>query len=247
MPLSQVLLDNLLEKGLSRTQAQRWLVFVCEAMQLLDDAARALNLDHHWAELLAKVDGRGVQEPDITTELYLHMERVQESEPLTSPLRDLHVKCEDPIAARNRAGRDTRAADLVVANFRSEKALRFVMEAKLLRTAGDIGRAYLGPDGMECYRDTDSPYSLHEVAGMLGYVRTETIETWHDRLRTGLHERMPLPVMSVGDVDLEPYGTECVYSDVSRQELGLVPLFLLHRILPFPNDEPQQEMANAAS
>lgn len=244
MPLSEVLLENLLAKGLSRTQAQRWIVFVQQAMQLLEDAGTALSHDHHWAALLAKVEGRGVQEPDITTELYNHMERLKEMEPLSSPMRELQVKCEDPIVARNRAGRDARAADLVIATFRAEKALRFVMEAKLLRAAGDVGRVYLGPEGIGCFRDIDSPYSLHEVAGMLGYIRTDTVEIWHGRLHAGLNERSPLPIMSVGEAGLDPYGVECIYSEVSREELGLIPLFLLHRIMSFPHEVLPREMVD---
>ncbi len=233
-PLTEVLFDNLLEKGLSRMQAQRWLVFVTQAMELLGSAADMLHEQEHWEVLLAKVDGRAVQEPDITTELYVHMASLQELEPLTSPLRDLQVKCEDPVVARNRAGRDAKAADLVIATLRTEKALRFVMEAKLLRTTADIGRGYLGAGGMECFRDTDSPYSLHEVAGMLAYVRSETTAVWNGRLQAGLNERTPAPILSVGEVSLHHDGAACLYSDVAREELGLVPLFLLHRTLSFP-------------
>lgn len=238
MALQDVLLENLLAKGLTRTQAQRWIVFVTEATQLLDAAGIALNDGDQWLRFLGRLGQRTVEEPDITTELYYHMEKVKERSPLGSPLRELEVKCEDPVHAENRAGRFSKAADLVVATFRSEKALRFVVEAKLLRAQADVAGSYLGPEGMGCFTNVDSPYSLHEVAGMVGYARTQTLEFWTDLLKAGLDGSVPHTLQSAGDVEIEPGGGQYLFGDLLRSNLGLVPLFMLHRILLLPEEQP---------
>jgi hypothetical protein len=62
--------------------------------------------------------------------------------------------------------------------------LRFQFEAKRLHRKDSVSE-YLGREGLGMF--TSGQYAAqHNVAGMLGYVQTETISDWADRINTAM-------------------------------------------------------------
>jgi hypothetical protein len=234
MPPKIGLIEHLGRRGLTPMQAHRWLAFITVALDILGEAAAAVAQPTEWQKLAMKAEGRNIEEPDITTELYARMKQLQESSTIESARRELHINCEDPVDSRSRAGKSARAADFVLSTLRYQSALRFVLEAKLLRKKADIKAIYLGPDGLGCFTTSDSPYSTHLMAGMLGYTRTLTEVEWSAHLNEAISEYDSKIITGHGSVELPIDGREYIYCDVDRATLKLEPLFLLHKILSFP-------------
>jgi hypothetical protein len=234
MPPEAGLIEHLGQRGLTPLQAHRWLAFVMVALDIIREAAGTVAQPAEWQKLIAKACGRNIEEPDITTELYVRMKQLQESSTIDSARRDLHINCEDPVDSPNRAGKAARAADFVLSTLRYQSALRFVLEAKLLRKHADIKTNYLGPEGLGCFTTPDSTYTTHLMAGMLGYTRNLTKAEWLSHLRQAISEHDPKIVTGHGNIRIPIDGDEYIYCDVDRTNLNLQSLFLLHAILSFP-------------
>jgi hypothetical protein len=229
------LVDHLQERGLTRMEAQRWSTFIAVALDLLEHAARTLARSEGWDLLLKKVGSKSLQEPDVTTELYALVQFLQERSELTSSRREVHVKCEDPVISENRSGKRSKAADFAVSTLRHGSALRFVIEAKMLRDFSDIQSAYLGKDGIGCFTNTDSPYTREAVAGMIAYVRDRTEAEWGAALENAFAGLIRGSIRGHGRLHVISGGPAYLFCDVDRTALRLTSLLLLHQIFVFPS------------
>ncbi|HEX8580525.1 MAG TPA: hypothetical protein VF655_13150 [Allosphingosinicella sp.] len=234
MSTEALFVQRLMDRGLTRLQAQRWYIFAAGGLQALDRAAAVLATEPRWASLLQKIGTRSLEETDITTELFHIFQELQELAPIDSTLRQYTIGCEVPVQAPNRAGKRSRDADLVLSTLQYQAALRLILESKLLRRVSDVNSAYLGSDGLGCFTCIDSPYTTAHVAAMAAYVRSNSAEAWESELHTRLSASVPTLIMDTGLFPLYDGGRDFLFSDVRRDDLALDPLLLLHRAFLFP-------------
>lgn len=130
-------------------------------------------------ERLNPADHAKAQEPAITGDLHVEIERV-----LDHPIEDwmrLYSVHDDP--AENdgrRKGKRRKRIDLRIDSAFSSPRCRFRFEAKRLGKRHKA-KVYLGEEGLGCFLRGD--YARHENhAGMLGYVQSGNLPDWADAL-----------------------------------------------------------------
>lgn len=174
------------------------------------------------------------QEPAITGELVRAMKSVQGRPDAPRWMVYLYIADDPPVNAPGRLGKSRRRVDIEFE--RPERGLRprFQCEAKRLHR-GDSLEKYLGEDGLGRFLAGD--YSRdQDVAGMLGYVQTRSIEAWGNDLRAALekdsahHEISSSEPLVSAILDAQPITTWL--SEHRRLSVGR-PLAIYHSLLLF--------------
>jgi len=173
------------------------------------------------------------EETDITLELYQNMISMRSSLRIDESLRNVDIKYDNPVSSDTRTGKHAKKADLVFTLVISGD-YEIVFEAKSLRDQTSVS-AYTGRDGVGCFLNTDSPYTIAPIAGMLGYAYCDSTEVWLSKIKekhkTTIHSNLLIPAGNSTDS----------YSIENRKKLKLPKLTLLHKIIDFSRNIDQSE------
>ncbi len=96
-----------------------------------------------------------------------------------------NVKDNPPVSDDGRTGKRRKRPDLVLEFSYSRPRRQYVFEAKRLRMPNYPVSGYIGEEGLQCFLHEEYASHFFEV-GMLGYVQSNSVEFWTDRLRNAL-------------------------------------------------------------
>jgi hypothetical protein len=228
--------EALVFRGMQRIEARRWARFATTAIGLLREAAGKLQGNEEWAAILEKTKPRDVTEPDLTIELYHAMQRIKDNMPLKSPLRDITLHCEYPVADAQRTGKRSKKSDFMFRRNLDRVAIELAIEAKLLRGPADVANSYLSDEGIGCFTTGDSPYTQSPVAAMVAYVRRPIKHDWEAAIVEGLKSTLADVLARLVRVSGIETSTTLL-SEIQRRDLDLGPLLLMHLSLDFPGTQ----------
>jgi hypothetical protein len=124
------------------------------------------------------------QEPAITGELVRTIKEVQNGTDVPGWMDHLFVADDPPVNSPGRFGKKRARVDIEFERGGRNPRLHLQFEAKRLYRSDSVNE-YLGAAGLGMF--TSGEYAAqHEVAGMLGYVQTETNAIWADRIASSM-------------------------------------------------------------
>jgi hypothetical protein len=216
-------------RGLTPQEADLWGDFIGDALDLLEEAHALLRLDEEWAAFMGGCHGSTPTEPEITSGLGDRMKRLRNAAPLESDRDRLQVSYEAPTPGDHAHGiRKSKADFRFDRKFEAGYAVAFVLEAKPLKTSGDMTSRYLGGDGLGCFTERTPPYSTDVAAGMVGYIKTARPD-WLTLLAT-----LIAGVSTTRRFDHITTRTRvALASDHCRTALTLSPVTVVHTLLDF--------------
>lgn len=92
-----------------------------------------------------------------------------------------------PRESEGRIGSDRTRADIII-EFNNESGTpEFFFEAKRLKSGSHSVAQYRGDEGMGCFINGDYAQRYDE-AGMLGYIQSDSIETWQTKIQEGIKQ-----------------------------------------------------------
>ncbi|WP_172746205.1 hypothetical protein [Neorhizobium sp. T7_12] len=223
----------LVERGLTYQEADLWSEFISDALLLLEDGHSLLRTPQEWRSFLGGCKTTRPTEPEITSGLGDRMRRLRNDAEIDSNRDRIHVSYESPTPGDERHGNRKSKADFrFERKFEAGRAVAFVMEAKPLRTPGDITGRYLATDGLGCFIERQPPYSKELAAGMVAYAFTNP-STWLTALMTALSGGVAASRMAPIELGLQ---RTSLASDHGRPGLGLDALTVLHAVLDFADE-----------
>lgn len=151
---------------------------------------------HHVCHLVARgygsLDRRSISnkaEPAITGKLVDGIRGFLDSPTAPSWVGHYFVSDEHNISDEKREGKHRVRVDIEIESSRRRPRPRFQFEAKRLRRDDSKSvSSYLGKDGLGCFL-TGRYAGGEEVAGMLGYVQSDTVSAWAGQIHEKLCEQ----------------------------------------------------------
>lgn len=173
------------------------------------------------------------QEEDITGELVRSMQEALEDRAAPSWAKNFSAAEETRVNDPTRLGKRRRRIDIEIVKSQVGRRPRFRFESKRLNDAASR-RDYLGEDGLGCF--LDGRYAKEDgVAGMLGYVQADSIESHAQALEEAIvadlnnygvrEDGQWRPCRIVGDLTS--------FQTVHNRRGGLPAISLLHTLLRF--------------
>lgn len=159
-------------------------VFVAKVHQLLELGYRKLT----------PTDWSTAEETAITGEIVRTMDEVIENPPQPW-FRHFSVHDDPPVNALGRLGRNRRRLDIKIVSSQYLPRSKFSFEAKRLGKHNPVS-GYVGWDGLQCFLRGDYA-TAEDDAGMLGYVQSDTAESWARKIQAKFEESCN---------DFAPYG-----------------------------------------
>ncbi|MBV8694937.1 MAG: hypothetical protein JO125_16190 [Chloroflexi bacterium] len=99
---------------------------------------------------------------------------------------DVHE--ESPVQKENCHGKSRPRTDILIKLCSRRERPEYIFEAKRLRERGYGVGKYIGPEGMGCF--TEGVYaSEYDEAAMLGYVQSNTLSHWKERLKKSITQK----------------------------------------------------------
>ncbi|MGE0679981.1 MAG: hypothetical protein AB7P69_03585 [Candidatus Binatia bacterium] len=151
-------------------------IFIIRVHQLLELGYRKLT----------PTDWSKQKEPAITGELVRSMEEVTE-DPRLKVFRHFDVQDDPHINTPGRLGENRYRLDIKIVSSQRLPKSRFSFEAKRLGKRHPATK-YVGPEGLGCFLRGDYA-SAEDDAGMLGYVQSDTAESWARKIQAKLEAR----------------------------------------------------------
>ncbi len=218
--------DWLVDRGHTPQQAELWCDFISDSIDLFDDGHALLCTTAEWASFLTGCNAAHPTEPEITSGLGDRMRRLQHEAPMDSNRDKLQVAYEvAPIGDESHGIRKPKADFEIRRKFEAGYSASFVVEAKPLRTSGDMNNRYLGTEGIGCFLERDPPYSRDTIVGMVGYA-LKGYSKWFPLLAS-------IPSISgINKVFLQS-GKSCLVSEHERKALKLPNATVTHTILNY--------------
>jgi len=159
-------------------------VFVSRVHQLLHLATFRVSLQAF----------KRYQETAITGEIVRVMDEIIDDPGSPRWVRHFSVHDDPPVNVKGRLGRSRKRLDIRVVSAQRLPRSRFSFEAKRLGKDHPVAD-YLGAEGLGCFLSGD--YAREEVdAGMLGYVQTESVDVWAQRVGDGIHAAASLQLIA---------------------------------------------------
>ncbi len=127
-------------------------------------------------------DKKANEEPSITGFIVTALKnRKRALRPLSKWIKHYSFQENRPTEYGNRVGSDRLLPDIVI-EMNGTGAPEFVIEAKRLLKGQSTAGDYTGSEGME--RFVDGRYAeRYDEAGMLGYVQSDSIKVWAEKVR----------------------------------------------------------------
>jgi hypothetical protein len=186
-------------------------------------------------DLLDPTQYKNSEEPDISGELVKKMREITQSN--TAPRWASHFSIHDdpPINSPRRLGKKRQRVDIEIERTRYGKHPRYSFEAKRLSGNRCTARQYFGSTGLGEFISGHYANDRDE-AGMLGYVQSDTLETWAVKLEGKFRENKASLRVSPGHewvpVRIIPDLSHCYHSKHDRPKVGR-PITLYHLLLNF--------------
>ncbi|MCB1032820.1 MAG: hypothetical protein KDD47_03185 [Acidobacteria bacterium] len=173
------------------------------------------------------------QEPVITGELVREMRGYLESGP-DAPDWATHYSIHDdpPLNAGGRQGKSRFRVDIEFERVGTGPRPRLQFEAKRLNSSTNHTVAgYLGVDGLGCFLSGRYPLT-HGEAGMLGYVQSETEESWAEQIGARLDAEAEAFGTVPPSLAAKRIATGLDHTWISQHRRGLeLDLMLVHHVL----------------
>lgn len=189
----------LAQHGLNPIETDLWSNFVESVLEAIASAHAMLRSPTEWKAFTAKDGAFGVRkkrgalkgkrvpaEEALSVELYERMVHYLTAAADAHMLKKLYVMfdCEARHPDKKRTGKRASRSDIRARSGR-DRALEFVLEAKVLEGEGQIAGRLLGADGMGCFT-RKTPYSEAPLAGLVAYVVDNDEAWWLGRLAVAL-------------------------------------------------------------
>ena len=233
--------------GLDPVQAGIWAKFLGAVLCAMDTAVAMTRDPGYWAAHVVKEGAllrprrsqaertrRLPSEEGLTCALAENLQRIRVHARPGTPLRDVDVQFESEarVPSRTKTGKHLRRIDVKATSLDGPDAPFIVFEAKLVVNDDDIPAAYLGSEGLGCFRRVDDPYPARYVAAMVAYTVDRDFERWS----TTIEAEMADPAYGVVDVHWPPHsgdGTELLWTRVARDPPGEPAVDVAHLVLRF--------------
>ncbi len=175
------------------------------------------------------------QEEDITGDLAGEIDEIVQDRSYPSWVGRYFVHEEKPITKSDRKGKKRQRLDIEIERIRHGRRPRYPFEAKRLcaNTHATMG-AYLGPEGLGEFLSGNYASEENE-AGMLGYVQSDTPETWSEKALDKFRTNPGLVQACAGawsDTNVLPDRDYCYCSHHQRITIRN-PITLYHLFLTF--------------
>lgn len=143
------------------------------------------------------------EEEVISGELRRHIRHVLYESPTARWMKHYDVHNEDPEdgavhpgQTEPRRGKDRPVIDLRFISGHTCPRKRFCFEAKRLYRSDSVSQ-YVGPAGLGCF--LDGTYAKDDdAAGMLGFVQTDTVDAWAEKIRTKIESASSTQTLASG-------------------------------------------------
>jgi len=205
---------------------------------------------HRWlAAGYSELDGRAFstsEETVITGELVRAMKLVRLRTDAPNWMIRMYVADDPPINCSGRLGRRRRRVDIEFERSSRGLCFHFQYEAKRLCRSDSL-RQYLGKDGLGMFLSGDYA-SQEDEAGMLGYVQSENVDIWRQRITAELESRRQLYRMYLeGGVVRSELLLELpqVHESVHSRSSSATIIRIYHTLLAFSIAEPAVRQAVA--
>ena len=243
--------EQLLKLGFSPVQAHLWSEFLKHVLLIFRKAEKELRQPDNWDEFKKKrgafgrryvrrrekVTIRYPNEDAITTELGQIVQTLRRSLPLGHFLRanEVEFHVERPVRSSVRAGRHSKKVDFYVLASSGTSAPELALEAKALRKPSDIENHYLGSEGIGCFLEPGSPYSVAPIGGMLAYSTADSSVSWSNEIKSALPGG-DYPATWLRCVQIGAEEVPTLISSHDRTGMGLEPIAIIHRKMSFDAD-----------
>lgn len=172
-------------------------------------------------------------EERITGDLAKQIEAYMDDSNAADWVAYYHFSEETPVHSEKK-GKDRRRLDFRFECSRIRPRLKFAFEAKRLCSGSNPVGKYVGPDGMGCF--INGHYAQGEdEAGMLGYVQSDSIQLWEEKISQKIKDTDSLHVRANGAWG-KVYAPEpldrCYISEHDRNSPGR-PIAIYHLLLSF--------------
>jgi len=248
LPSKSNLKTFLRDHGFSAIDAEKWAEFTRQVLAIYWRAADQLLQPKYWEAFKQKNGALGVPkkkrggevvripiEDAITSEIGHFADELRSSLEADHFLRkhDVQFRYEGLVYDDKRSGRYSKKVDFSAKSAYPD-APTLMIEAKPLRSTGDVQNCYFGADGMGCFLTDDSPYTKGPLGAMLAYTITNTNTSMRALVHDGLKTYEPAAV-TIASVILDHETTiDCSHHD--RSPWKLVPITILHLERKFPSD-----------
>ena len=243
--------ELLLQLGFGPVNAHLWSEFLRHVLVIFRKAEEELRQPDRWGKFKKKRGALGRKyvrrrekitirypnEDAITTELGDIVQTLRRSLPLGHFLRanEVEFHVEPPVRSAVRAGRHSRKVDFFVVAASGASAPELALEAKTVRIPSDITNRYLGRDGIGCFLELESPYSLAPIGGMLAYSFTNSSVSWRNEIESAL-EKGCYPAIWLRCVQIGAEEKPTLVSGHDRTGIGLEPVVIVHLEMSFDPD-----------
>lgn len=243
--------------GLDPVQADIWAKFLGAVLAAMDAAVAMTRHPAYWTAHVAKEGAllkprrkraertrRLPSEEGLTCALAENLLNIRIHASPDSPLRaaDVQFESEARMPSKSKTGKHLCRIDVMARSLSGPEAPFIVFEAKLVVDDEDIAGAYLGAEGLGCFRRAKDPYPARYVAAMVAYTVDRSFEEWS----TVIEAEMADPIHRVVDVHWPHHSGTCTEllwtrvdrepaetPDVDRSDVDVAHLVLRFEPVPF--------------
>ena len=234
--------------GLDPVQADIWAKFLGAVLAAMDTAVAMTRDPTYWAAHVAKQGAllkprrsraertrRLPSEEGLTCALAENLKSLRVHALPGAPLRDVDVQFESEarVPSRTKTGKHLRRIDVRATSMNGPEAPFIVFEAKLVVDDDDIAGAYLGPEGLECFRRAEDPYPAKYVAAMVAYTVDRGFEEWSTVIEAEMADPIHGAVVDVHWPHHSGLGTELLWTRVDREPIERPDVDVAHLVLRF--------------
>lgn len=182
------------------------------------------------------MDSRNSEEEVITGRIVREIKELLKSDRSPEWTKHYYIQEEAPLNADNREGKKRYRLDILITLVDGNRPEHH-FEAKRLNNNKSLSK-YTGPDGMGCF--IGGKYSSNEKqASMLGYVQSESIPDWREKLQNYLQMNQKALVQMEPWNDVILHSKECDISSLActitihNRKKKLSQIRIYHQFLDF--------------
>lgn len=149
--------------------------------------------------------------------------------PAEHPFRQVYFSFERPMVSERLAGAHQKRLDLRFEAYHPDGP-EFVIEAKPLFEAADVGNRYLGDEGLGRFTREEEPLSRDQLGALLGYVPSSNAASWRQSIRTATQSADGCEL--IVDVTLNTW--DKTYSSRHKRPASLPSVWMLHMLVKYP-------------
>lgn len=177
----------------------------------------------------AKSTVRRPDENALTYEIGEYVHAHLKKLPGEHKFRQVHFDFERPLASKRLAGSHQKRVDLRFEAYHPDGP-EFVIEAKPLFELADVGKRYLGEEGLGRFTREEEPLTRDQLGGLIGYVPLVHAADWRQAIREATQSAQGCEL--IVDVALDTW--DKTYASRHRRPASLPSVWMLHMLVKYP-------------